>query len=157
MGDLHTAMCELLATTAAAGMPVFCFSKKPEMIKYLKVLRDSLCVPVSDIFAIGSIDPSSSKRRTSELIKATAELNGKPTLAYATETTLIEGVQQEIKSHWAQEHFHVLFGYHDTCHKTVLNVTNECPATAGLDIKCAECRRCYGFDMEMEEVKRRFR
>jgi hypothetical protein len=143
-GDLFPALCELYARIAFHGKPVFIFSRRPDMILELLDVCDSLELePGRRPFVLGSIDPSTTLCQCHQLVEATAAINGRPVLAYATDKGGGMGCG-EVRAHRFSEYIQVVFGYHTNFVKTVLGHEKECPATAGKHVKCNECRRCYG-------------
>lgn len=145
-GDLFPALIVFYAMCALKGIKIFMFSRIPEKILELSALCDAMGVaPHNKPFVLGSTDPSTSKEDIEALIAATKEINGKPALAYATDTKGQAGCV-EVDSHPASEHIKVVFGYHTNHLHTVLGHKKECPATAGKAIKCQQCQKCYGFD-----------
>ena len=143
-GDLFPELCEMYARFATHGMGMFMFSRRPDMVRYLLALCNEMGVPMEDRpFVMGSVDKDTTPEEWAELISVTEEMNGRPALAYSTDTPGDAGCL-EIDAHPASEHFVVVFGYHSNQTKTVLGHESECPATAGGKIKCDACRRCYG-------------
>jgi len=144
-GDLFRSLVVLYAFLALKGLKVFMFSRIPAMIRELADLCDELGVAKEDRpFVTGSVDVSTTPEAVQQLIEATRYINGTPALAYATSAAGQAGCN-EVDRHPAAEHFHVVFGYHTNHLHTQLGHKKECPATAGGNIKCAECKRCYGF------------
>jgi hypothetical protein len=143
-GDLFPELCEMYARFAAHGLDLFLFSRRPKMVLYLLALCDAMDVPTEKRpFVMGSVDRDTTPEEWTALISATEKMNGKPALAYSTDTPGEAG-RAEVDAHPAREHFVVVFGYHSNQTKTVLEHELECPATAGGKIKCDACRRCYG-------------
>lgn len=143
-GDLFPELCELYARLASHGLGVFLFSRRPDKIAMLLKLCEELGVARANYpFVMGSVDPSTSAWKWQALVEATGRMNGRSALAYATDK-IGEAGREEIDAHPARKHFVVVFGYHSNQTRTVLGHALECPATAGTDIKCNACRRCYG-------------
>ncbi len=143
-GDLFPALCEFYARMAAKGLNVFLFSRRPEMIELLFALCDLMHVPSARMpFVMGSVDPDTTREQWEALIRATQVINGEAALAYSTDVGGEAGCL-EVDEHPARRHFVVVFGYHSNTTKTVLGHELECPATAGGEIKCDACKRCYG-------------
>ena len=140
-GDLFFELCHLYALLSLHGVKVYGYSKRPAKLHLLAALcrkYDTACRP----FFLGSTDPSSTQRQIKALTRATAELNGAPALTFSTECTGVEA-QAQLAKHCAAEHVYVVFGYHANSKQTVTGLPNECPATAGEDIHCRECRKCF--------------
>lgn len=143
-GDLFPELCELYARIAMHGKPVFLFSRRPAMILELLDVCDTLELePRQRPFVLGSIDPSSTLCQCHQLVEATAAINGRPTLAYATDKGGGMGCG-EMRAHKFSQYIQVVFGYHTNFIKTVIGHEKECPATAGQHVKCTACRRCFG-------------
>jgi len=144
-GDLFPELIVFYALCALKSIKIFMFSRIPEKIVELSELCSAMGVPLQDRpFVLGSVDPSTPQKDVDALIAATKEMNGKPALAYATDTKGEAGCD-EVDKHPASQHFNVVFGYHTNHLHTVLGHKKECPATAGKAIKCDQCRKCYGF------------
>ena len=143
-GDLFPELCEFYARLAAHGLDVFLFSRRPNMVATLLTLCNELGVPAAKRpFVMGSVDKTTTRKQWEALKVATRQINGRAALAYSTDVAGREGCR-EVNAHPARRSFVVVFGYHSNQTRTVLGHSLECPATAGVDMKCNACRRCYG-------------
>lgn len=143
-GDSFPELTMLYCMIAREGVTVFLFSRKPVEIAAIADICDKMgLAPEARPYVIGSTDPTTTIYALGELIEATRYTNGHPALAYATASQGATG-KAEVDRHPAIEHLVVAFGYHSNQTKTKLDHVLECPATAGEDIKCVKCRRCYG-------------
>lgn len=140
-GDLQHSLCMLLTLYSEQGGPSFLFSRRPEMIDLLRSMCEA--IDVQPPYVIGSADPSTKVSDAERLVEATRRINGTPVMAYATALGGLFG-RERIDSLPYREHIKVVFGYHASQHKTLLNHELECPATAGNNVTCTSCRRCFG-------------
>lgn len=151
LGDLFPELCWLYAIIADFGYKMFLFSRRADMIDLLTKACSNLGTPRSHWpYVIGSVDPSTPKEDVLALIEATANHNGKAALAIAAEDkpedlAAIDLLLADPSIYGAVK---VTFGYHTNHKLTGLAGTClakwECPATAGQDIVCTECKQCYG-------------
>jgi len=157
-GDLFPELVELYFHLAVKGIRVYGFTRNAELLRYLY----RLCLEVGLLqhwhsfpFFMGSVDKTTSREEivalwdaTKRLSNAIANLDDVYTLritnhlAYATAAS--DGLELTSELRRLAYTPEVIFGYHATNKRTVLNHYLECPATAGEDIKCLECRRCIG-------------
>lgn len=143
-GDLFPELTMLYCLLAREGIKVFLFSRKPAEIAAIADICDKMrLAPAARPYVIASTDPTTTIYALGELVEATRYTNGHPALAYATAAGGPAGCA-EVDRHPAIEHLVVIFGYHSNQTKTKLDHCLECPATAGEDIRCNKCRRCYG-------------
>jgi hypothetical protein len=143
-GDLFPELTLLYCLLAREGIKIFGFSRKPVEMRAMADCCAEMKVPHElRPFFMGSTDPSTTLFDLGELMQASINLNGTIQLAYATAAGGDAG-WREVQFHPAVTHVRVVFGYHSNMKKTKIGHPLECPATAGEDIKCDECRRCYG-------------
>ena len=143
-GDLFPELVDFYAILASKCIKVYAFSRIPKMIDRLRYLCESIGVTSDNMpYIIGSIDPSTPIEDCKTLAVATEQINGEAALAYATAACGRIGCE-EVDGHPLRRHIKIVFGYHSTVTRTVLGHALECPATAGKDVKCDACRRCYG-------------
>jgi hypothetical protein len=137
-GDLFPENVELYVRLALHGVPVYLFSRKTDMINLLADMLDAFGVD-NRPFVLGSVDPSTAPQDVEALKAATTRVNGKPVLAYSTDDPNcdVDGLP-------FAEHVRVVFGYHDTSKKTVINHPKACPSTNGEPVKCKDCKICWG-------------
>ena len=147
MGDLTIGTCKIaVLLDTILKKHTWGFSKRHVLIKLLAKLCDDLNAPMqSRPYIIGSTDCSMTHVRVKQLIKARERLNGVPRLAYMT-TNPGWVAKAEISSlpMWWSKHITVVFGYHTSHCKTVVDHELACPSTNGEDITCQVCRRCMG-------------
>ena len=145
-GDLFPALCELYANICKRGVRVYGYSKRPQMLHRLKQACQRMDVPEAHWpYFLGSTDVSSEPDDVFALAHATAHLNTdrEPALAYSTESTGV-GYLDELQTHPDPQAIKVVFGYHTNFKTTVVGCAAECPATAGEDVHCHDCKRCFG-------------
>lgn len=143
LGDLTLEIVDLCVHLALAGCKPWGFSRNALMLVEMAALCDAVGIevghPCRPRFA-GSIDVSTPGRNISALMAATKLLNGTPRLglmARSFEEYIFVTRWPMVRASVA-----VIFGYHATGKKTRLSVIDECPATAGEDVLCHDCRRC---------------
>jgi hypothetical protein len=143
-GDLFPELVDFYAALASKCIKVFAFSRIPEMICQLNdVCRSIGVTPDTMPYIIGSMDPSTPYKDCLALRDATKQINGQAVLAYATAACDWQG-RMEVNAHPFHRDIKVVFGYHASGAKTVLGHKLECPTTAGKEITCDSCRRCFG-------------
>lgn len=147
-GDLFPELCWLYALIASKGEKIFMFSRRPDMIRLLASACDELGLPRNGRpWVIGSVDPSTSVSTSIDLVDATRNINGVSRIAIATETAPHDLMRLEPLIAGLEGAVAVTFGYHTNHKLTGLQGTIlaswECPATAGRDVICTECKQCY--------------
>ena len=139
-GDLIPEALPLLEALAGLGCRSWGFSRKPELLHELAAridLLDAAGCCLQRPFFIGSVDRGTSRKDRNALVAATARLNGQPALAVAA----LDAIDARLL---LDSNVLVAFGYHSSHKHTRLGLRQECPATAGEEVKCHECRRCMG-------------
>lgn len=139
-GDLIPSNVELYVRLALHGVPMYLFSRKAEMIEMLADMLDSFGIVDNRPFVMGSVDPTTTPEDVEALKAATARVNGKPTLSYATDDENCNPDNLPFG-----EHVRVIFGYHDTSKKTKIDHPKACPSTNGEPVTCKDCKICWGF------------
>lgn len=143
-GDLNESLCHLYVELGKRGVHVYLFCRIPAEIDRLRRLADRAGLAGhARPFVLGSIDPSTPKRTAAALVRATTRMNGAPALAYATDTNGEAGAA-EVDAHPLREYIKVVFGYHTNQVKTKIPHSLVCQSTNGENVKCNECRRCFG-------------
>jgi hypothetical protein len=144
MGDLTAELVEYAVALSSCGVRPWGFTKRHEMLHLMKSrlsLNGITSTSQSYPKILGSTDSSMSQKRVQCLLSATADLGGRPALAYITMEPGFIGAA-EINGLWFRDHIVVTFGYHSNSHKTTVYHKLACPATNGQETSCQTCRRC---------------
>jgi len=138
-GDLIPAISAFYAYLCLHGVHVYLYSRKPDEIRRLTRYCKEIGLPAEKWpHVLASMDPSTAYGDVLDRIDASQAHNG--------ETVLVLAVNDKHQAKKLMSHLpiNVVFGYHSSHDKTALGIDKECPATAGQDIKCHDCRICFG-------------
>jgi len=140
-GELFPELLDLADALTYVNIVPWGFTRNPFLLERMaKSWRGFPFTSSRPIFH-GSIDRTTPESIVSRLEEATAQLLGRPSLAYlCTEPGWIG--QVEVDQHPHRHSVRVVFGQHGGGKKTKVWHHLECPATGGQDIHCHECRRC---------------
>jgi hypothetical protein len=138
-GDITPPVALFYAYLGKHGVHVYLYSRKPKDIRRLTGYCKEIGLPRKKWpYVLASMDPSTSYGDVLDRIDASRQHNGKVVLVLAVNDKF------QAKNLMSHLPISVVFGYHSSVEKTTLGMDLECPATAGQDIKCHDCRICFG-------------